>query len=322
MTRARPYGAPADQRPGPPPPAIALVGPPGGGKTTFLQGILKGTPDRDRYGRWRVVVDENEADLAGTLLGNIDRNTFPVATSKVAEETWTIRGTWPARPRNSLFGRQRFDGGEAEEFDLRICDLPGGSTVTPQRDDIAGLLGSVGGIILLVDPVRMMAATHDDRGEPPVSTYGHLHRLLRALDSRLAPGSSQVPQVLSVCVGKLDHPDVFRLALDRQALFSDDGKAPVVPPGEHSRQLFEHLCRTSVDPADADIPDLLDTYFARIDYHTVSSIGLYVGPDGYDQGDTLNVVPSGGTERIRRYVPMQVWETLLDLYLLLPGVRP
>jgi GTPase SAR1 family protein len=305
---------------------IAMVGPSQGGKTALLQALHKGRPDPRTHGQWRIVTDI-DSELADQLLTRMEMSRFPEGTLKQAYDRWTARGRWP----DHWIDRPWYRGGGTDvhagiedEFDLQILDLPGGFAADPVSTGMVDYLANADGIILVIDPIRMMEETADEYspdtgGEPVVSTYAHLNRLLRYLDAGLrGTGRNKLPQTLSVCVSKLDRQEVYFRAKNLGLLEQDDGAVPIVPRGEYARALFTDLCHRSVAANDADIPDMISTYFARVDYHVVSAAGYFVKPGSqFNEREFVNTFHKNDIEYVRRWAPVQVWETLLDLYIMI-----
>jgi hypothetical protein len=190
-----------------------------------------------------------------------------------------------------------------------------------RTNGIVDVLAGVEGIILLIDPTKMMAeAAPPPNGTDNPPTYKYLNKLFRALDSRLlrttGSGDGWLPHRISVCVSKFDHPAVYQRA-KQLGLVERNGGQPVVPTGEAARLLFESICRSSISTNDADIPDMIKKYFqrGRVSYHVVSAIGFYTDPlDGFREDDSGNVIVRGGQPHIRRLQPSGVWESLVDLF--------
>jgi hypothetical protein len=302
--------------------SIAMIGPSGGGKTSFLQALLHSTPDAAVHGSFRVVDDGS--GLADDLLGRIDDYQFPGSTMAAESAVWTIVGTTPEVAQNRRFWQPRHVlPGTEVRFDLVIHDLPGGSTIKPDDTEVLGHLADADGLLLLIDPERLMAAPAVEaprragaERRTPKHTFAHLNRLVRSLDRKaIELGDRRPPQVLSVCVGKLDNPEVYRRACDLGLIESEDGHVPYVPGGEQARALFVDLCSHSHEPHDRRLPETLETYFERIDYHVVSSIGYFIDPRaGFDEEKMNNVEQRDGEHYMLQHNPLQVWETLLDLY--------
>ncbi|MBU2664380.1 hypothetical protein KOI35_12825 [Actinoplanes bogorensis] len=301
--------------------AISLVGPTSGGKTTFLQAILKGEPDRDAYGTWRAIAPP-KSPLVSHLITQSHANRFPVPTTEPSTEIWRIRGATATTWTRSKWGRTIEVPGGPVEFKLAILDPPGGEFLDPTAKGLTDQLVKADGLILLIDPVRMMAETRDEmkallRDDEEIHpTFAFVDSLMRAMDYELAEsGTGGMPQFLSVCVGKLDHPEVYRRADQLGLIDLDHGKQPTVPSGPAARALFENLCRYSVNPNDADLPGKLTAWFDNVSYHAASSIGFYLDPSGtFDPEDFVNVTTSDDVRTVRRAQPNQVWETLLDLW--------
>jgi hypothetical protein len=167
-----------------------------------------------------------------------------------------------------------------------------------------------------------MAETRDEmvelqkNDEVILPTFAYVDSLMRAMDYEMAEsGSGGMPQFLSVCVGKLDHPAVYARADELGLIDLDHGKQPTVPSGDAARLLFENLCRYSVNPNDADLPGKLTAWFDNVRYHAASSIGFYLDPSGaFDPEDFINVTKNDDVRTVRRAQPNQVWETLIDLW--------
>ncbi|MEV6343128.1 hypothetical protein [Actinoplanes sp. NPDC051851] len=317
-----PAPAPPPGRPERPTTPIVLVGPAGGGKTTLLSAILHGGPDTDVYGEWRAIPPSHGSALVDELYESAEDRRFPEATVEAGSETWTVRGEYRDRTRRGLLGRTTVERGERVEFDLAVVDPPGGDLLSPGSTGILDVLCRSRGIILLVDPTKMLreaVAQQTDPAAELVPTFKYFNRLLRGLDSRLAEqgAAGRLPHHLSVCVSKFDDPMVYAAAKSLDLVDRNAGRQPTVPSGDPAAIFFGDLCRRSVEPNDARIPEMVTRYFRpeRTRYHVVSAIGFYVDPEhDFDEEDFLNVVVEGRAKRIRNQNPVNVWETLIELY--------
>jgi hypothetical protein len=314
-------------RPAPPPVQrdavnIAMFGPVHGGKTTFLLGVLNGSPDARTYGTWAAIPPPSSA-LAEDLYAKARQHAFPDATTSQADETWIIAGTYPPAPPRKGFRLTRGpapDTGREVQFNLHIVDSPGGHLLAMPAEVIE-MLSQADGLVLLFDPMLMMPAedifTDGDEAAEPMFNY--LQRTLPYLLRRQLDqgGAAKLPHHLAVCVSKFDDTAVYETARRLGLVDREHDGQPTVASGANAHQLFEALCRAAVESNDHRLPALIEQYFMRdrISYHVVSAIGFYMHPThGFVEHDYNNVDVRGGQPYIRRLAPQQVWEALIGVY--------
>jgi GTPase SAR1 family protein len=302
---------------------VALAGPAASGKTTFLLGILNGSPDAKTYGSWAAIPPYSSSALAEHLYAAARQHAFPDATTFPTDETWIIAGTYPPAPPRKGFRLSRGtapETGREVRFNLQVVDSPGHNLLTMPTQSIE-MLSQSDGLVLLFDPTLMMPAaelqlTDGTKAAEPMQNY--LQRTLPNLLRRQLDqgGSAKLPHHLAVCVSKFDDPAVYETARRLGLVDREHDGQPRVASGADAHQLFKALCRTSVEPNDQWLPALIEQYFVRdrISYHVVSSIGFYMDPDrGFVDHDYVNVDARDGRSYIRRLAPANVWEVLIDL---------
>ena len=199
---------------------VALWGPPGSGKTTFLSALYIAVA-RSRHQLMIYGADDESTDfLIEGAMGLTRDRSFPPATRGSRQFSWAVRLEAQIRERR-LFGRHATRT-VTREFGVDLLDVPGESyadygSVEPSAslvggggDDIgvarlslADDLAACEGFILLFDPVREWRSG---------DSYDYFARTLLDI-ARQFPGSARLPHYLAVCVTKFDDPDVYRRAV-------------------------------------------------------------------------------------------------------------
>jgi GTPase SAR1 family protein len=303
---------------------IALFGPASGGKTTFLQGLLTGQPNRERYGEWtatRVGGDGAGETLDSDLREHAMRGEFPAASTRRAAETWRIQGRYPQAPppprRRLLSGTPAAAPRREESFDLTIVDRPGSHSLRP-AEEMLQEINDADGLLLLIDPTLMLQPLPVVGDKELDSTVAYLFRMLPDLASHRVNdgGSPRLTQHLAVCVSKFDDPAVYARAKQLGVVDREPTGPPFVPSGDGAQRFFADLCDRSAGPGDFQIPNLLTRFDEnRVDYHVVSAVGFYIEPGhDFDEGKFLNVIQRNGKPHIKRQMPLNVWEIVIGLY--------
>ncbi|SEG54017.1 WD domain-containing protein, G-beta repeat-containing protein [Thermomonospora echinospora] len=281
---------PPPRRPAAEPPVktcrIAVWGPPGSGRTTFLTALGVAAV---RSADWRLMgTDAVSNDLLTTHLHELTtRRLFPSAQTAVREHHYLLRGVLELPVRRRLW-RSR----ERIPMDIRLESLepPGLSyspnALTSRADDLVDRLAECDGIVYLFDPTR---DDHDD--------FSHFNAVVTGLMLHVAAGGSaghRLPHSLAVCTTKFDDPRVFRTAGTRGHLaFALDRHPFPYVPDDRSEDLFLDLCQVSSVPSAGPLVQTIRRWFHsdRVRYFTTSSIGFHLDSSArFDEADYQNTV--------------------------------
>jgi energy-coupling factor transporter ATP-binding protein EcfA2 len=267
--------------------SIAMWGPPGSGKTTFLAALSVALNRNGGLG-WRIQGwDENsEKQLIRMNHQLISGRTFPRATVGIEEFSWVLSGP-PRNARRKLFRK-------APEENVRVRldlvdaqgEIAGPEMKFTQRDELIDGLVRSRGIVYIFDPMR-----ESDDGDAFDHTFGMLVQLARRMDEQGGGRGARLPHYVAVCITKFDVPPVLMTA-QRMGLIvpsDDDHEFPRVPDYE-ARDLFERLCSVSGSGNAEMVIHSLEQYFdpRRIRYFVTSAIGFYLGGAGKFDGDDPN----------------------------------
>ena len=334
--------------PAPSPTKISLWGPPGSGKTTYLAALGQAVPFADRsLGRWSIVPfdESSERQLVDWSHRLVSEQRFPGRTDlgeriplkwffvgdltkTQHERKWLRKWRKPVRSGFSFLLDVVDVSGEAYGYD------PEGMSVSQEITDRAlDHLAEADGIIYFFDPIT-------ERETRSASSYMNSALAELRLRMRNHLTDNYMPQQVSVCVTKFDHPDLFaqarRLGLVN---FGPDGLPRVLD--EHAEQFFDALCngdfwgdrdRESHTSASFVRDQLKNSFHPdRIKYYVTSSIGYWTPPgwspttsvrpgSEFDSHDFVNIVRIGDREGIRGVIrPINVLEPLLSLERRLAG---
>ncbi len=286
---------------------VGMWGAPASGKTTYL-GALRHALDVDpANGRWNVhPANDASADLMVRLTQDlVDKHEFPPAT-QLGEET-ELRWHFAGDLAGSQFDRRilRRRGTLPSKFTLNLVDVSGeafGSA--PQGKNVPlhvinsalGYLAGAQGLLYFFDPIA-----ERERG----GSLEYLNRVIIDLSRRMLAEDRLVngylPQYVSVCITKFDHPELFRRA-QRLGLvsFGEDGRPQVL--GKDAETLFNMICDGSfwsdhetTSTASFIRYELRKRFHpGRIRYFATSAIG-FSQPSGHD--------PAAGLQRRSRFNP-------------------
>lgn len=264
---------------------IAIWGAPGSGKTTFLAalGFAVGRDSRSA-GKWAIY--PNDQFSAEVLTRNmhhllIERR-FPLATPPGSIEplSLTFRGDLGG---TKFASRRRFwqRGPATTSFQLNLADVSGEAFGSDPDDLPIGVTDAVldtlvnaQGLIYIFDPVG-------ERYE--LNSAQYVNRTLTQLRTRMAGQVSGrfLPQQLSVCITKFDHPIIF-IEARRLNLVQEDPDGTFRVPDSAAELFFDLYCdgRFRNDERSFGsakfVRDRLKAYFdpQHIRYFVTSSIGL------------------------------------------------
>ncbi|HMH92335.1 MAG TPA: hypothetical protein VK586_14770 [Streptosporangiaceae bacterium] len=299
---------------------IAMWGPPGSGKSTFLAAL--GIAIASQNGRWSLTgQDPASTEMLISSTGRLAEGSFPAATAGLEMFSWVLEETRPPAVRRRWPRRDPAPGPPAR-VRLRLVD-PAGEIYAPEgsryaREDLVTTLESSRGIVFLFDPIREFL-----RGDAFEHTFGMLATLAsRMVDSPERIGG-RLPHHVAVCVTKFDEPRVLQTAMALDLLTADpadDLGSPTVAEDD-ARELLGRLCQVSHSGnADLVVNTLLAHFLpSRVKFFITSSIGFYVAPrsGGFDFADYQNVLPGGpgaGESRVRTAVrPVNVVEPVFWL---------
>jgi hypothetical protein len=311
---------------------IALWGAPGSGKTTLLAALsIALSQDNDAAGKW-VMYPQNF--VSAEIISNhahqlITEHRFPEATpiGSLQPVSVVLLGdlTGSKFAPSRRFWRR---GPMTTNLELELVDISGEA----YGHDPAGVssdfvvetihqMSHAQGLIYLFDPV---AELHRRNQSEYVSRV--LTNLAMDMKDRLS--GPYLPQQLSVCITKFDHPDIFQQAR-RLGLVDENLRVP----DNNAKRFFDLYCDGAFWADDERsfagaqyIRNQLRTYFGadRIRYFVTSSIGLRrrradpgdpYTPAKIDPDDFVNVRDQGGELMIRGSIePINVLEPLISLY--------
>lgn len=283
--------------------SIAMWGPPGSGKTTFLAALSIALTRSPHLG-WTIMGGDEASErrliqMTHELAGS---RSFPRPTDGVEYYNWVLSG--PGRAgRKRLFRKKLPDESIRVKLDLidPKGELVGLKLDSSQRAELVDSLVKSKGIIYIFDPTREF-----DKGDAYDHTFGMLVQLTRRLYEETGDGYGKLPHHLAVCVTKFDelpvHETAEKLGL---VVHSDDRHEFPRVEGEDARELFTRLCAISGSGNAEMVLNLLEQYFEpeRIKYFVTSAIGFYVDQGGiYDRDDPANLLPIDGadSERVAR----------------------
>lgn len=318
---------------------IGLWGSPSSGKTTFLGALQHAVDDGRAIGRWNVhpVTDESRA-LMGQLTHHlVNERRFPPATPLGSETE--LRWQFIGDLAGSVFDRRRIRRRTPlpSEFVLNLVDVSGEAFgPAPETKNVArhvidkaiDHLANAQGLIYLFDPIRDQELK--DSAQYLNTTILFLsQRMLQ--ERRLVDGF--LPQHVSVCVTKFDHPKLFDKAREAMLVNAGPDGVPRVLDKD-ARTLFNMICDGSLWKDQSEeaqtsawyIRDQLTKRFHpnRIRYFVTSAVGFRRAPDrdgnrvpgfGIDPRNYANVYEAGGEPRIYGPItPINVLEPLVGLY--------
>jgi hypothetical protein len=285
--------------------SIAMWGPAGSGKTTFLAALSVALSRGQNQG-WRIQGwDEgSERRLIQMNSELASLRTFPKATEGIEEYSWVLSG--PSRhARKKLFRKAQE---EHVSVRLDLVDAQG-EIARPdmkyaQRDQLIDGLSRSRGIVYIFDPMR-----ESDDGDAWDHTYGVLAQLARRHNEEAGWKAGPLPHFVAVCITKFDAPPVRETA-QRMGLTvpsDDDHGFPRVPDYD-ARELFMQLAKVSATGNAEMVINSLENYFdpRRIRYFVTSAIGFHLGRGAkYDDADPNNLLlteqidPRLGAKRTR-----------------------
>lgn len=296
---------------------VAMLGPRGTGKSTFLCALRKALIDQDED--WILFTRDQASqqqldEMSGAL---ISEGGFPLPTRTVDTVRWVLGGTVERTERKGRFGGETKFKNQVE-ITLRLTDAPGGlgnadRIGLTERNELINQLADSRGILYMFDPIREF--THGDAFQ---RTDSLLSELMGVVSQR--PGfQGRLPHRLAVCVTKLDDPRVFKTAHDLGMLIPDDHSKWGFPRVDETdaQALFHALGGISKSGNGEAVPRLLERTFYpdRISYYVTSAIGFMVNKRTrqFDPRDTENVYQTAaGQALIRGPVhPINVVEPIL-----------
>jgi hypothetical protein len=271
---------------------IAMWGPPGSGKTTFLA-ALSIALNRGNGPEWNIRGDDEASEKALARMTHelLSGRSFPPPTLGLDQYSWVLSGPLPGRRK--LFHRERDDHASVmlELVDAR-GEIAGPDLEFSNRNEFIDGLVKSRGIVYIFDPMREF-----DEGDAFDHTFGMLIQLARRMDEELGWRGRRLPHHVAVCITKFDESPVYETA-DKMGLITSSGdryEFPRVPDGEDARDLFMKLSTVSGSGNAEMVINSLERYFdpRRIQYFVTSAIGFYVAQGGkYDADDPRNVLPS------------------------------
>ena len=195
---------------------IGIWGSPASGKTTFLAALGLATRTASPPGKWAVIPGNGVSEqlLIELIRPLVERQEFPQATviGDEVELLWHFIGQLDNRDTGLRPRRQSQSRPVTSEFLLSMIDVSGevlsgrlqaGHAATANAKVLDHLAASQG-LLYLFDPIGEEDRHHSHSAEYMSDTIIKLHgRMLR--ENRLIGG--YLPQQLSVCMTKFDHPD-------------------------------------------------------------------------------------------------------------------
>ena len=302
---------------------IAMWGPPGSGKTTFLA-ALSIALNRSGESGWKIrgADEASERQLIQMTHELTSNRSFPRATQGIEEYTWVLSG--PNRHVRKKWWRKA----TSEQVNVRLDlldaqgEIAGSKADGARRGEFIDGLARSRGLVYIFDPIR-----ESDGGDAFDHTFGILVQLARRMDETKGWRDDRLPHYVAVCITKFDESPVFQTAHKLGLIVPSDDKYefPMVPDSE-ARELFIQLASVSGSGNAAMVISALERYFEpeRIKYFITSAIGFYVGREGkYDPDDPVNLLPmdeidprmeGGRKKRIRDAVyPINVTESVFWL---------
>ena len=304
---------------------IAMWGPPGSGKTTFLAALSVALNRSDDSG-WKIhgADEASEQRLIQMTHELTSARSFPRATQGIEEYSWVLSG--PNRHVRKRRGRKV----DPEQVSVRLDLLDAQGEIAgsakaghAQRGEFIDGLARSKGLVYIFDPVR----ESDGDGDAFDHTFGMLVQLARRMDEIKGWHDDRLPHHVAVCITKFDESPVFQTAekLDLIVPSDDEREFPMVPD-DVAREFFIQLAAVSGSGNAEMVVNALERYFdpGRIRYFVTSAIGFYVARGGgYDADDPANLLPMdeidprmGGVrrKRIRGAVyPINVTESVFWL---------
>jgi len=328
---------------------IGLWGSPSSGKTTFLGALRHAVQTDKAMGEWTIIPgNQSSSELLVSLTHTLVRlQEFPVATPLGAEVElqWhfigDLVGSEVGRRRPRKWSRR---GPADSKFLLNLIDVSGEAfSHTPESRNVPvnvvnralGHLAASQGLIYLFDPIVEQELRH---------SVEYVNNTIVNLSARmLAEGrliGKYVPQHLSVCITKFDHPEFFQQARWKRLVNSGPDGMPRVLDKD-ARTLFNMICdgkfweyrdEQSLGSAQFIRDELTNRFHPdRIRYFVTSSIGFHrplgwdpvagLGPEfKIDPENFANVHEVDGKLRIRGPIaPINVLEPLISLQQRLTG---
>ena len=306
--------------------SIAMWGPPGSGKTTFLAALSVALNRPGGLG-WRIQGwdESSEKQLIQMNHQLASGRTFPRGTVGIEEYSWVLSG--PHRhSRRKLFRK-------AQEENVRIRldlvdaqgEIAGPDMKFTQRGELIDGLVRSRGIIYIFDPMR-----ESDDGDAFDHTFGMLVQLARRMDEAEGWQGTRLPHYVAVCITKFDAPPVLMTA-QRMGLIvpSDDDRGFPRVPDYEARDLFQQLCAVSGSGNAEMVIHSLEQYFdpRRIRYFVTSAIGFYLGrANKFDEDDPNNLLlmeevdPRLGTKRTRIRGPVHPINVMEPIFWLIDQI--
>jgi hypothetical protein len=323
---------------------IGLWGSPSSGKTTFLGALRHAAGTASSVGTWAVIPgNENSKRLLINLTQTLVKlQEFPQTTliGQEVELFWHFIGQLDGRG-NSARRRRLWPRSSAatSKFLLHAIDVSGeafghdleaGQLAANKK--VLGHLAASQGLLYLFDP--MGEEDQHNSVEYMNNTIVELHaRMLK--EKRLV--GQYLPQHLSVCMTKFDHPRFYTQARKARLVNSGPDGMPRILD-EDAKTLFNMICdgdfwQSGDERSRASAQFIRDEIAARFDpdrvrYFVSSSIGFRKPPGwrpdsgdfSVDSDDFANVYKAEGKWRIRGAVsPINVLEPLISLQQRLSG---
>ncbi|WP_067464058.1 hypothetical protein [Actinomadura macra] len=307
---------------------IAMWGPPGSGKTTFLAALNIALARR--RDDWTIVGNDDASTSALLKMTSelADSRRFPHATTGLERLNWTLLGS--VEERTGRPWRRRVVR-HPVRIGLELLDPPGESfsdTRADRRDrtELIDDLAACRGLIFLFDPVREF-----EDGDAFQYLHGALVQLAHRMDEAGRFTDGLLPHHIAVCVTKFDEIRTLETAR-RMGLVTVDPGDPLGLPRVDDEDALDFLQVlggiSSSGNAELVVPTLRK-YFRedRVRYFVTSAIGFHLGGEhgAFDADDFQNLVPTegGGPSRIRGNLhPVNVVEPLLWLAQRIAAERP
>ena len=267
----------------------------------------------------------------------VDKHEFPPATqlSTETELRWHFAGDLAGSQFDRRILRRR--GTLPSKFTLNLVDVSGEAFGSDPRgrnvpmfvaNRALGYLADAQGLLYFFDPIE-----EREQG----NSLEYLNRVIIDLSRRMLAEDRLVngylPQYVSVCITKFDHPELFR-RVQRLGLvsFGEDGRPKVL--GKDAETLFNMICDGGFwdDSETASTASFIRYELKRrfhpdrIRYFATSAIGFAQHPDHepasgqqaglrFDPDDHVNFYETDGITRIRGPIaPINVLEPVLSLH--------